>query len=89
MTNENLVFDELISLINDNVSQPVTANAVKDLEFSDLGLDSETAVIITGDLSDRLDLDIDPLIIYETPNITDFVKCVSKMMADEALACAN
>ncbi|MGD1896238.1 MAG: acyl carrier protein [Phormidesmis sp.] len=44
------------------------------LSFDQYGLDSSTAVGITGDLSDWLNQDIDPVLLYDYPTIDALVE---------------
>jgi len=44
------------------------------ISFDQYGLDSSTAVGITGDLSDWLSQDLDPVLLYDHPTIDDLVQ---------------
>lgn len=48
------------------------------LSFDQYGLDSSTAVGITGDLSDWLSRDLDPTLLYDHPTVDALVECLAK-----------
>ncbi|PIQ24100.1 hypothetical protein COW36_03725 [bacterium (Candidatus Blackallbacteria) CG17_big_fil_post_rev_8_21_14_2_50_48_46] len=41
-----------------------------DLPFASLGLDSTTAVAMSGDLEDQFGFELDPTLIFEFPSVT-------------------
>jgi acyl carrier protein len=45
--------------------------------FSDFGLDSSTAVILTGDLSEWLGYDLEPTLLLDYPTLETLVKYLS------------
>ena len=86
MTDKTQVCNAVVSLINKHIDASMAWQSIQNLNFSDLGLDSETAVILTGELSDRFELDIDPLIIFEHANVTEFVDCIVHMLTEQNIA---
>jgi acyl carrier protein len=71
----------LIGFINEVLDEPLTDTMIATATFSSIGLDSETAVIITGQMSDYFDIDIDPVSVFEKPLIIDFSRYVAELRA--------
>ncbi|MBR8829125.1 MAG: acyl carrier protein [Gomphosphaeria aponina SAG 52.96 = DSM 107014] len=49
------------------------------IPFERYGLDSSAAVVLTGDLQDWLEKDIDPTILFDYPTIETLVEYLSSM----------
>lgn len=77
MADETEVLNELLALINERSIGTIANKDAMSSTFHNLGLDSEAAVAISGELSDRFGVDIDPLMIFEKPSIADFVEYVT------------
>lgn len=75
----------LIRFINEALDEPLTDTMIKTATFSTIGLDSETAVIITGKMSDYFDIDIDPVSVFETPSIIGFSLFIDELRAESDL----
>jgi acyl carrier protein len=48
------------------------------IPFDRYGLDSLTAVSLTGDLQDWLGVEVDPTLLYDYPTIEELVKYLSR-----------
>lgn len=71
----------IVKLINDALPQPLSTVQIQQGTFSEMGLDSEAAVAITGSLSDYYDIDIDPLVIFDCPTIDSLASHINDELA--------
>jgi acyl carrier protein len=51
-----------------------------DIPFDRYGLDSSAAVGLTGELSDLLEIDVEPTLLYDYPTVETLVDYLSKQL---------
>ncbi|MEQ8580854.1 MAG: acyl carrier protein [Marinoscillum sp.] len=73
---------EIESLIKEMISKE-TGIRLTDMSsqssFHQLGLDSVNSLFLLGDLEDALNLDIDPLSLYDNPTIESFSAYINNL----------
>ena len=75
-----VIRDELIYLIQNEIGPELSVTQIDNATFVEMGLDSEKLIFITGLLSDRLGVDIDPVLVYENPTVDQLADAVQKLL---------
>ncbi len=79
--NHNRTANEIEEWLIDALSESIGIEADEievDMPFESYGLDSSTAVIISGDLQEWLGCDLEPTIFFDYPTINEIVNYLTK-----------
>lgn len=79
MTDPIVVRDLLMRLVRAELTTPLSDETLLSATFSELGLDSERLIILSGALSDTLDVDVDPVSLFEFSTITTMAAHVATL----------
>ncbi|MBV6647911.1 MAG: acyl carrier protein [Cyclobacteriaceae bacterium] len=77
--------DEVTSLVKTLIAKElkVAPDSIgEDVSFHDLGLDSVNSLFLLGDLEQKLNLDIDPLSLYDNPTVSSFSNFISTLISE-------
>ncbi|MFG1481031.1 acyl carrier protein [Xanthobacter sp. V4C-4] len=74
---------EVIAMVAEQVGLPPAAIGLDD-SFIDIGLESIEAVLLCGQIEERFALELDPVMVFEHPNIGSFIAAVGQIAAQAA-----
>lgn len=80
---QNVQFASIVSFLRERIIQRTKVPDVElgnDANLSDLGVTSLDAVIISGELEDRYDIEVDPAIMFQYRNINDIASRLTQML---------
>jgi len=80
MINDMSIDDVIIDYINKETDHTIPMEMLRTASFAEMGLDSEKVIFLTGELSDRFDIDIDPTIVFEYSDVTSLARYIEKLL---------
>jgi acyl carrier protein len=82
MVDDTSIDNVIIDYINKETDQTIPVEMLRTASFAEMGLDSERLIFLTGELSDRFDVDIDPVIVFEYSNVTSLARYIEKIIGN-------
>jgi acyl carrier protein len=80
MVNDISIDGVIIDYINKETDHTIPIDILRTGSFAEMGLDSEKVIFLTGELSDRFDVDIDPTIVFEYSDVTSLARYIEKLL---------